>query len=84
MLQFPERAAALRREKQAQIAALAPDRLLSCNIGCRLHLGADSAGAPPSAHPLTVLSGQIESGSIAAGAAPTTDGSPLRTKVAST
>jgi glycolate oxidase iron-sulfur subunit len=84
MLQFPERAAALRREKQAQIAALAPDRLLSCNIGCRLHLGADSTGAPPSAHPLTVLAEQLESGSIAAEAAPTTEGSPLRTKVAST
>jgi glycolate oxidase iron-sulfur subunit len=59
MLQFPGRAAALRSEKQAQIAALRADRLLSCNIGCRLHLAAEWTGAPPSAHPLTVLAGQL-------------------------
>lgn len=67
MLQFPLRAAALRR--QAQIAALAPDLLLSSNIGCRLHLGVDAA--LPSEHPLTLLARQLDGRSIAAEAAPT-------------
>lgn len=69
MLQFPLRAAALRRQKQAQIMALAPDMLLSSNIGCRLHLGVDAA--LPSEHPLTLLARQIDGKSIAAEAAPT-------------
>jgi glycolate oxidase iron-sulfur subunit len=81
MLQFPLRAADLRRQKQAQVAALAPELLLSSNIGCRLHLGVDST--VPSAHPLVLLARQIVGESIAAEAAPTTEGSPLRTIAAS-
>ena len=81
MLQFPLRAAALRRHKQAQIAALEPDALVSSNIGCRLHLGVGSA--LPGEHPLVLLARQLERKGIAAAAAPTTEGSPLRTIAAS-
>ena len=63
LLEFPERAARLRDDTLRQAAALAPQRLLSSNIGCRLHL---AAGMPshhlhwPTEHPLTLLARQLE------------------------
>jgi glycolate oxidase iron-sulfur subunit len=63
MLEFPRRATMLRDEKLDQVAALAPDLLLSSNIGCRLHLAAGMHGASdvPHLHPLTLLARQLES-----------------------
>jgi glycolate oxidase iron-sulfur subunit len=62
MLEFPERAERLRDETLQRISTLEPERLLSSNIGCRLHL---SAGFAPQAmllqHPLTLLAQQLES-----------------------
>jgi glycolate oxidase iron-sulfur subunit len=81
MLQFPLRAADLRRQKQAQVAGLAPDLLLSSNIGCRLHLGVDAA--LPGEHPLTLLARQLEGKRLAAGAASATEGRPLRATASS-
>lgn len=63
LLEFPERAARWRDDTLRQAAALAPQRLLSSNIGCRLHLaaGMDSHGLHwPSEHPLTLLARQLE------------------------
>jgi glycolate oxidase iron-sulfur subunit len=62
MLEFPERAAILRDEKLDQVAGLAPDLLLSSNIGCRLHLAAGMSGASRvrHLHPLTLLARQLE------------------------
>jgi len=63
MLEFPERAAALREGTLGQIATLAPEQLLSSNIGCRLHLaaGMDANGRQwPHMHPLTLLAQQLE------------------------
>ncbi|MET3652180.1 (Fe-S)-binding protein [Dyella japonica] len=63
MLEFPERAARLRDGVLGQIAILAPQQLLSSNIGCRLHLaaGMDGHGAHwPTMHPLTLLAQQLE------------------------
>jgi glycolate oxidase iron-sulfur subunit len=62
MLEFPERAAILRDEKLQQVAALAPDLLLSSNIGCRLHLAAGMHGSNDvrHLHPLTLLARQLE------------------------
>ena len=63
MLEFPERAAHLRDGVLGQIATLAPQQLLSSNIGCRLHLaaGMDAQGqAWPHMHPLTLLAQQLE------------------------
>ncbi|WP_109123707.1 (Fe-S)-binding protein [Dyella sp. C11] len=63
MLEFPERAARLRDGVLGQIATLAPQQLLSSNIGCRLHLaaGMDEHGAHwPHMHPLTLLAQQLE------------------------
>jgi glycolate oxidase iron-sulfur subunit len=63
MLEFPERAARLREGVLGQIAALAPQQLLSSNIGCRLHLaaGMDEHGTRwPHMHPLTLLAQQLE------------------------
>jgi glycolate oxidase iron-sulfur subunit len=63
MLEFPERAARLREGVLGQIATLAPQQLLSSNIGCRLHLaaGMDEHGAHwPHMHPLTLLAQQLE------------------------
>ncbi|WP_225578433.1 (Fe-S)-binding protein [Rhodanobacter sp. 7MK24] len=55
LLEFPERAAQLRE------AALAPARLLSSNIGCRLHLAAgDDATHSTTQHPLSLLAQQLE------------------------
>ncbi len=58
-LAFPERAGRLRAMVLRQIADLAAHRLLSSNIGCRLHLAA-GPGAPPAEHPLTLLARQLE------------------------
>jgi glycolate oxidase iron-sulfur subunit len=63
VLEFPERAARLRGETLRQVAALAPQTLLSSNIGCRLHLAAGMAqdGASwPHQHPLVLLAQQLE------------------------
>ncbi len=63
MLEFPERAARLRDGVLGQIATLAPQHLLSSNIGCRLHLaaGMDAHGTHwPHMHPLTLLAQQLE------------------------
>lgn len=61
VLTFPQRAATLRRVKQTQIDALAATRLLSSNIGCRLHLAVGrGADALPDEHPLTLLARQLE------------------------
>jgi glycolate oxidase iron-sulfur subunit len=63
MLEFPERAARLRDNTLRQVAALAPQRLLSSNIGCRLHLAAGMEGDRrwPHQHPLVLLAQQLES-----------------------
>ncbi|WP_233523399.1 (Fe-S)-binding protein [Dyella solisilvae] len=63
MLEFPERAARLRDATLGQIATLAPQQLLSSNIGCRLHLAAGMDGDGrrwPHMHPLTLLAQQLE------------------------
>lgn len=63
VLEFPERAAQWRDQTLQQVAALAPQQLLSSNIGCRLHLVAGMK-APhsswPSQHPLSLLARQLE------------------------
>ncbi len=54
----PRVANALRAERIAQISAAMPDRMLSTNIGCRLHLSAGLAGAGIKVtvvHPITLL-----------------------------
>jgi glycolate oxidase iron-sulfur subunit len=63
MLEYPERAAILRDARLGQVAALAPDLLLSSNIGCRLHLAAGMSEGKtlPTLHPLTLLAQQLES-----------------------
>lgn len=63
VLEFPERAARLRGETLRQVAALAPELLLSSNIGCRLHLAAGMEQKDPSwphQHPLVLLAQQLE------------------------
>ena len=63
VLEFPERAARLRHETLRQVAALAPQTLLSSNIGCRLHLaaGMEQDGTRwPHQHPLVLLAQQLE------------------------
>lgn len=57
LLEFPERAAQLRDATLRQAVALAPQQLLSSNIGCRLHLAADAPW--PTQHPLTLLARQL-------------------------
>jgi glycolate oxidase iron-sulfur subunit len=62
MLEFPERAARLRSDTLKQIAGLAPEQLLSSNIGCRLHLAAgmeENGRHWPHLHPLTLLAQQL-------------------------
>ncbi|PWK81850.1 hypothetical protein BV497_00700 [Fulvimonas soli] len=62
LLEFPARAARLREPALRRLAALAPARLLSSNIGCRLHLAAGLAAegrALPTQHPLTLLAQQL-------------------------
>lgn len=63
LLEFPQRAALLRDETLRQVATLAPQGLLSSNIGCRLHLDAGIAEQGlrwPSQHPLTLLAEQLD------------------------
>jgi len=63
LLEFPERAARLRDATLRQVTTLAPQLLLSSNIGCRLHLaaGMDAQGpALPTMHPLTLLARQLQ------------------------
>jgi glycolate oxidase iron-sulfur subunit len=63
LLEFPTRAAQLRDATLRQAATLEPQRLLSSNIGCRLHLtaGIDQQGLHwPSLHPLTLLAQQLD------------------------
>jgi glycolate oxidase iron-sulfur subunit len=67
LLEFSERAALLRDDTLRQVATLAPQRLLSSNIGCRLHLDAGNARQDlrwPSQHPLTLLAEQLEHDSL--------------------
>ena len=64
LLEFPERAAALREPMLARLVALAPQQWLSSNIGCRLHLaaGLEAQGRHwPHNHPLSLLAQQLES-----------------------
>ena len=63
LLEFPERAARLRDATLRQVTTLAPQLLLSSNIGCRLHLaaGIDTQGVDlPTMHPLTLLARQLQ------------------------
>ncbi len=63
LLEFPERAARLRDETLRQAATLAPQQLLSSNIGCRLHLAAGMEAQKldwPNQHPLSLLARQLE------------------------
>jgi glycolate oxidase iron-sulfur subunit len=63
LLEFPARAAQLRDETLRQAAILEPQRLLSSNIGCRLHLavGIEAQGLNwLHQHPLTLLAQQLE------------------------
>lgn len=61
LLEFPERASQLREAVLRPLAALAPARLLSSNIGCRLHLAAgDDAVSWTTQHPLSLLAQQLE------------------------
>jgi glycolate oxidase iron-sulfur subunit len=61
LLQFPERAAQLREATLQPLATLAPARLLSSNIGCRLHLAAGGDTAHwTTQHPLSLLAQQLE------------------------
>ena len=64
VLDFPQRARALRALKLDQVQALTPQRLLSGNVGCRLHLAAGLAergSALAIEHPLSLLARQLES-----------------------
>ncbi|GAB2590407.1 glycolate oxidase subunit GlcF [Dyella jejuensis] len=61
VLQFPERAGALRDGVISHLDALDAELLLSSNIGCRLHLAAGLAQRTttlPTMHPLTLLAQQ--------------------------
>lgn len=63
MLEFPERAAALRDRLLGHLPEPTPDLLLTANIGCRLHLGAGlrERGAPMRIqHPLALLAQQLQ------------------------
>ena len=62
-IEYPEAADRLRDEKLAQAAALAPDLLLTTNVGCRMHLGTglrQRGAAMPVLHPLALLARQLE------------------------
>lgn len=62
-IEQPAIADALQAEKLAQAAALAPDLLLTTNIGCRIHLGNGlraSGTALPLRHPLALLAQQLD------------------------
>jgi len=62
-LEQPDFAVRLRDEKLAQAQALAPDVLLTTNIGCRIHLGnglRDGGAALRIIHPLALLAEQLD------------------------
>ncbi|MGN6520602.1 MAG: (Fe-S)-binding protein [Dokdonella sp.] len=62
-IEHPSFADRLRAHKLDQADALAPDLLLTTNIGCRIHLGNGlraRASALPVLHPLTLLAGQLD------------------------
>lgn len=64
VLDFPRRARDLRTIKLDQVQGLAPQRLLSGNVGCRLHLAAgllERGSSVPVEHPLSLLARQLES-----------------------
>jgi len=62
-LEHPDLADRLREQKLDQARTLAPDLLLTTNVGCRIHLGnglhADAA-AVPVLHPLALLARQLD------------------------
>lgn len=74
MLSEPERAADYRAPLLRQFADSGATRLLSANIGCRLHLGAAQA-APPQ-HPLEFLAGLVEDANAAADSLPANAAAP--------
>jgi glycolate oxidase iron-sulfur subunit len=62
-IEQPEFADRLQGEKLDQVAALAPDVLLTTNVGCRTHLGngvRQRAMAIPTLHPLALLAQQLD------------------------
>lgn len=62
-IEQPERADRLRDEKLDQATALAPDLLLTTNIGCRIHLGnglRERTAPTPVLHPLALLAQQLD------------------------
>jgi glycolate oxidase iron-sulfur subunit len=62
-IEQPDRADRLRADKLAQARALAPDLILTTNVGCRMHLGnglGTDAAAPEVLHPLALLARQLE------------------------
>jgi glycolate oxidase iron-sulfur subunit len=64
MLEFPERAAALRDRVLDGMPQPAPELLLTANIGCRLHLGVglhERGTRMTIEHPLTLLARQLAS-----------------------
>jgi glycolate oxidase iron-sulfur subunit len=64
LLEFPARATRLRADILSQLNALAPQALLSSNIGCRMHLAAGLAEQDDpltTMHPLSLLARQLES-----------------------
>ncbi|MEI7035658.1 (Fe-S)-binding protein [Fulvimonas yonginensis] len=65
LLEFPERADRLRAPTVDATVALAPQALLSSNIGCRMHLAGGLAGRGaglPTLHPLVLLAQQLDEG----------------------
>lgn len=62
-IEQPEIADRLQAEKLDQVAAVAPDLLLTTNVGCRLHLGnglRGRGGSPQVLHPLALLARQLD------------------------
>ncbi|MGH8174579.1 MAG: (Fe-S)-binding protein, partial [Rhodanobacteraceae bacterium] len=62
-IEHPEIAGRLRAEKLDQAQTLAPDLLLTTNIGCRIHLGnglRQRNAAIPVRHPLALLAEQLD------------------------
>ena len=62
-IEHPTIADRLRDDKLEQAAALAPDLLLTTNIGCRIHLGnglRQREAALPLLHPLALLAQQLD------------------------
>ncbi len=62
-IEYPAIADRLRDEKLDQARTLAPDLLLTTNIGCRLHLGnglREQGASIPVLHPLVLLAQQLD------------------------